>query len=50
MVYDQKEVYFGLYCKTCKHETLPESEEPCNSCLEEPSNTDSHRPVNWTAK
>ncbi len=47
---NDKEVYFGLYCKTCKNEALPESEEPCNSCLEEPVNTDSHRPVNWEKK
>lgn len=45
-----KEVYFGEYCKTCKHEKKPEDEEPCHDCLNYPSNTYSHRPVNWEEK
>lgn len=43
----QKEVRFDLYCKTCKYYKLDESEDPCNECLNEPSNEDSHKPVNW---
>lgn len=46
----QKEVYFGSYCPVCKHKDLPESEEPCNECLANPSNIDSHRPVKWEHK
>lgn len=45
-----KEVYFGEYCKTCKHETLPEEEEPCWSCLNEPVALHSHKPVKWEEK
>lgn len=45
-----KEVYFDRYCKTCEHENLDESEDPCNECLENPKNTYSHKPVNWKEK
>lgn len=40
-----KEVYFGLYCKTCKYYKKAEAEEPCYICLNEPVNTYSHKPV-----
>lgn len=40
-----KEVYFSQYCKTCKYEKLAESEDPCDSCLNEPVNVYSHKPV-----
>ena len=43
----QKEVRFDLYCKTCKDYKTNEWEDPCNECLNEPSNEDSHKPVNW---
>lgn len=45
-----KEVYFNEYCKTCKHETLEETKDPCNACLDEPTNLYSHKPVCWEAK
>ena len=45
-----KEVYFNQYCQTCKHETKSESDIPCDNCLEEPSNEDSHKPVYWEEK
>ena len=47
---DQKEVYFHLYCKTCKHKETPDHKHPCNECLENPTNTDSHKPVNYEEK
>lgn len=47
---DYKEVYFGEYCKTCKHKDTPEIEEPCNECLEYPVNLYTHKPVNWKEK
>ena len=40
-----KEVYFGVYCKQCKHELKDEADEPCHDCLNEPVNTYSHKPV-----
>lgn len=45
-----KEVYFHEYCKTCKHKDLKEHEEPCNECLSEPTNLDTHRPVRYEKK
>lgn len=45
-----KEVYFGDYCKTCKHESLNEDQAPCDDCLNNPVNDDSHKPVNWEEK
>ena len=43
-------VYFGKYCKTCKHEKLEENEPPCDECLEHPINLNSHKPVNYEDK
>lgn len=45
-----KEVYFDQYCKTCEHKDLPESEDPCFDCLEEPTNLESHKPVYYKEK
>ena len=42
---EEKEVYFDQYCKSCKHHGLEESKDPCNDCLAEPSNTNSHKPM-----
>lgn len=44
-----KEVYFGLYCKTCEHYSKDQDQEPCNECLTEPMNQYSHKPVKWKA-
>lgn len=45
-----KEVYFGQYCKTCKHCEKEETDEPCDDCLNEPVNLYSHKPVKWEEK
>lgn len=42
-----KEVYFGEYCPKCKHKDKGEDKDPCWDCLNEPSNTYSHKPVYW---
>ena len=42
-----KEVYFDQYCKTCVHKDLKNVEEPCNTCLDNPLNLYSHKPVKW---
>lgn len=47
---DYKEVYFHEYCKTCRHEKTPESEMPCNECLDYPVNLYSHKPIRWKGK
>ena len=43
-----KEVYFHEYCKTCKYKDVDDLDEPCNTCLEEPINLYSHKPVKYT--
>ena len=45
-----KEVYYGEYCRTCKHETLSSDDKPCDECLDNPMNVDSHKPVKWKEK
>lgn len=45
-----KEVLFNLYCDKCKHELVNIDEDPCHSCLNEPANEDSHKPVFFEEK
>lgn len=45
-----KIVHFDEYCKTCKHEKVDESEDPCHDCLDQPANSNSHKPVRWEEK
>lgn len=40
-----KIVYFGHYCSVCAYSTLPETANPCDECLGQPVNEDSHKPV-----
>ncbi len=47
MVSNYKEVYFDTYCSKCKHLKKPETEEPCNECLNNPVNEWSHKPVRF---
>lgn len=44
---NQKEVWYWMYCKHCKYANTPESEDPCNECLTEGSNENSHKPINY---
>ncbi len=44
------EVYFDQYCKTCRHEKLDDALDPCNKCLDECVNVNSHKPVFWEEK
>ena len=44
---DYKEVFFHIYCESCKHKDKSDYDEPCAECLDHPLNVDSHRPVNW---
>lgn len=41
------EVFFDVYCPTCKHRKLDGTEEPCNECLDNPTNLYSHKPVKF---
>ena len=45
-----KEVYFDQYCKTCENYETLEEKEPCCSCLSEPTNLYSHKPVRYKEK
>lgn len=45
-----KEVYFDQYCKTCKHEKLTEQDSPCDECLTESTNWNSHKPAMYDKK
>ena len=47
---DTKEVNFRLYCPKCAHYKLKETEEPCNECLAQGFNYDSHKPINYKEK
>lgn len=42
-----KEVYFDFYCQRCAFKDVDESEDPCDRCLEYPSNQNSHKPVEY---
>lgn len=46
----EKIVEFSVYCPTCKHYEKEGVEEPCDECLENPMNIDSHKPVKWEEK
>lgn len=45
-----KEVYYHKYCVDCKHRKVANTEEPCNECLSEPTNLNTHRPVKYEKK
>ena len=45
-----KEVYFHEYCEKCKHKKLAEHETPCNGCLSETLNLNTHKPVKYEEK
>lgn len=45
-----KEVYFHEYCKKCRYVKTKGNEEPCNECLGEPLNLNTHRPVKYEEK
>lgn len=45
--YHTKEVYYSEWCKNCKYRDLDETHDPCNECLTQGWNMDSHRPINY---
>lgn len=48
--FPDKEVFFFEYCPKCVNNTKPESCDECSECLSNPSNTNSHKPVNFKEK
>lgn len=47
---EYKEVYFHEYCKTCKYRKAADTEAPCDECLGEPTNLNTHKPVKYEKK
>lgn len=45
MEYINKFVEFDKYCDMCEYKDCNEGDEPCNSCLSEPVNEYSCKPV-----
>lgn len=43
----QKEVWFWMYCKHCKYAKIMADEDPCEECLVEGANENSHKPINY---
>lgn len=41
----EKLVQYDKFCEKCKHFKTDEVDEPCDECLAEPTNDDSHKPV-----
>ena len=46
----EKFVEFDKYCPKCVNKDKPETEDPCNDCLNNPVNLGSHKPVNFKEK
>ena len=46
---EEKEVYFGPYCRKCKYLALDGTEEPCNECMTNFYNMNSHKPVKFVS-
>ena len=42
-----KEAYYYQYCKTCKYRDEVETNDPCNECLTQGYNIDSHKPIRY---
>jgi hypothetical protein len=45
-----KEAYYHEYCNKCKYCETSDAEDPCNDCLNQPFNYDTHRPINYKPK
>lgn len=41
-----KEVDFATYCPKCVYWETAEDDDPCHECLQNPSNQNSHIPIN----
>lgn len=43
----QKKIVDFTYCNQCKHKNLKDTEDPCNYCLTQNYNDNSHLPVSY---
>ena len=48
--YAMKEVYFEQYCRTCENKETKSEDDPCYSCLANPVNLYSHKPMFYKSK
>lgn len=46
----EKIVDFHKYCKNCKYVAVNETDNPCNDCLNCPTNTNTSEPINFEEK
>lgn len=46
----EKIVHFDQYCSKCENKDKKDTEEPCDTCLSYPTNTYSHKPINFKEK
>lgn len=47
---DNEKIVDFTKCVNCEHYELPEYEDVCNECLNQPGNVDSRWPVNFKEK
>ena len=45
-----KEVYFDIFCPLCEHWKTNEADSPCDECLAQGYNENSHTPIKYKAK
>ena len=50
MDHDYRIVDFATYCPKCEYVKKTENEEPCNDCLEHPTNLCTDMPTGFKAK
>lgn len=42
-----KIVDFKKYCETCEFKDVKQQDDPCNECLDNPTNVHTTKPVNY---
>lgn len=47
---NMKEVYFDIFCKLCKYSDTEETGLPCDECLTQGYNKNSHTPIKFKGK
>lgn len=50
MIDDPKIVEYWKFCEHCKYWDTKANDEPCEECLSNPVNDNSHKPVKWEEK
>lgn len=45
-----KEVYFDIFCPLCEHYNNEETDLPCNECLAQGYNENSHTPIKFKGR